>query len=310
MPDRINLTTTLGANTGRTTGGDVRLGRAKVLILTNRKFTAQELADSSSLKAAMESGMMQPRTSANKLFVIDGIREADDNTGDPNEATLGDGYSEILNEAVPKYVFRNTKGVPQQQSYAALNGWQGGAYFIDDKNLFVYRGDNGGAKPFSVGSYYANPPRPGNTGNINTNQIRFAFGDIDEFKSDIGVVKLDFNLSDLVNIVDVQLKNAGGSTLTALKVAAETKYAGTNIYEAYADALANKDAWKVTNAETGAAVAVSAVAKNATAKGWDLTKASGAGTFRVELVDPAALKALNPSVEGIESVYTLITVAP
>lgn len=309
--DRINLVATLGGNTGKTLG-DVRFGRIKAMLFTRGKvFTAEELADSESFKAALEEAMQLSRISVNKLFLFEGFREADDNTGDPNVAALADGYEEVLNEALPKYVFRNTKGIAQQQALVAFNGWQDGVFLIDDKNILFYKGNNGGAKAFSVGYLYATPPRPGGTGAINTNQVRLTMGSVDEFKTNIGAVKLDFNVADLMNIVDVQLLEVGAAAGYVFKIGAETKYAGTNIYESYADALAQVGAWKATRLDTGANVTVSAVAKNAVLKGWDVTLDNAAAIaadvkIKIELVDPAALAELATPVEGIEGMYVRV----
>ena len=190
--DRINLTTTLGGNTGRTTG-DVRMGRIKIILPTRGKvFTSADIADSESFKAALAAALKESRTSLNKIFVFDGFREAEDNTGDPNVATMADGYEEVLNEAVPKYTLRNTKGAAQQMALTAFNGWNDPVFIVDDKNILWYIGtSDGGAKGFSTGSFYANPPRFGGTGAISSNLVKLSFGSIEEFKSGIGAMKLD-----------------------------------------------------------------------------------------------------------------------
>jgi hypothetical protein len=243
------------------------------------------------------------------VFPFDGIREAEDGTGDPNVGSLADGFEEVLNEALPKYTFRNTKGVAQQQSLVEFNGWQDYVFIVDDKNILWYKGTPaGGAKGFSVGYFFANPPRPGNTGNVNSNLVKITFGSVDEFKSMVGAIKLDFDVAALANIVDVELSEAAAAAGYVFKFKAKTKFAGTDIYETYQDLLAVVGAWKATRLDTNANVTIASAAKDATNKGWtvtlDNTTAIASNVkVRIELVDPAALKALATPVTGIESIY-------
>lgn len=314
---KIYVTASVGTNTGRTSG-DIRMGRIKALIPTRGKeFTEAELADSASFKTALQAALNLDRESAFKCFIIDGIREANDNTGDPQEASMGDGYTEIINEALPKYTLRNTKGVAEQQAIVAFNGWKDPVFILDDKNVLWYR-DNGlgGAKGFSSGSFYANPPRPGNTGAINANDLRFAFGDVDEFKSGVGALKLDFTTSDLTNIVDVTIKEVADVAAMVATVGVFNKFAGTSLYSAYKAGLSQKEAWEFVNVADGTVADASAVAaadatpdKNGGYGAFQVTKAAGAGTFLLRLKTPAQLLALATPVKGIESVACKITFA-
>ena len=304
--DRTNISTTLGGNTGKT-AGDVRMGRPKAFLFTRAKeFTEAERADSESFEAALEAAMLLSRTSLNKVFPFSGFREADGGVGDPNVGTLGDGYEEVLNESLPKFTLKHTAGVAQTQSLVAFNGWNDKVFVVDDKNiLWGVKTSGNGVKGFSVGSLYANPPAFGNTGAINVNLVKITFGTLEEFKSGLVALKLDFNVTDLVSIVDVQLEEVDDAAGYAFTIGAKTKYAGTDIYESFADLLAVTGAWKITKVSDGSNVAVDTVTKDATNKGWvvtadDTTPIATGTELKIELVDPTALAALGTPVEGIE----------
>jgi hypothetical protein len=306
----INVVTQLGANTGQSIG-DVRMGRPKAFFFTRGfEFAPADLLDSDSLFAALTTAMNLSRTHINKVFMFTGFHEADDNTGDPQEQSLADGYSEVLNEALAKYTLKHTAGVAQTQSFVEFNGWEDGVYVLDDKNLFWYRGkSNNGGRFFDVGALYSTYPRFGNTGNINTGLTKITFGTPEDFKQGLGCVKLTHSISELPNMVDVTLAEGAVASGYAFKIVARNKYTGTNIYQTYADLLNVVGAWKISKKD-GTVVTVASVAKDATLDsnngGWTVTANSTptinpATELYIELVDPTALAALTTSVTGIES---------
>lgn len=313
--DRINLVTTLGGNTGKTLG-DVRMGRPKIFLFTRGKeFSEADRADSETFEEALETAMLLSRESVNKVFCFTGFREAEDGTGDPNVGTMADGFEEVLNEALVKFVLRHTAGVAQTQSFVAFNGWSDKVFMVDDKNvLWGVKTSSNGVKGFSVGYLYSTPPKPGNTGNVNSNQVRITFGDLEEFKSGLVALKLDFNVADLQNIVDVQLEEVGAAAGYVFKIGASTKYAGTNVYDTYKDLLAVVGAWEVIRLDTGAAVTVDSVVKNDATKGWDITLDDAVAIangvkLKINLKNPTVLAALGTPVTGIEGVYARVVKA-
>lgn len=222
---------------------------------------------------------------------------------------MADGYEEVLNDPIPKYTGRHTADIGQTQSMAAFNGFTGYAFFIDSKGGFYYVGKSGGGgKGFNVTNLYASYPRPGGTAAINTGTVKISF-DIEQFKSGIGRVKIDFSPVDLQNLYDVQLTEFGAASGYAFKIGGRTVYTGTNIYDigTYADDLAVVGAWKATLLSTGDDVTIASVAKDAALKCWTVTLGSSptitsGAKIKIELVDPTALAALTTPVEGIESV--------
>lgn len=310
--DRINLTTTLGGNTGKT-AGDVRMGRIKTLLFTRGKeFSEDDRADSESFEAAAEAAMLLSRESINKLFAFTGFREADNNTGEPNVQALADGYEEVINEAIPKFTLKHTTGTAQLQSLVAFNGWNDTVFVVDDKNiLWGVKTSSNGVKGFSVGHLYTTPPNFGGSGAINTAITKISFGSLEEFKSGLVALKLDFNVADLTDIVDVELEEVAAASGYAFKIGAKTKYAGTDIYEAFQDLLAVAGAWKAELVSDGSTVDIASVAKDGTNKGWTVTLDNTPviatdAKVKINLVDPTALAALGTPVTGIEGIYVKV----
>jgi hypothetical protein len=312
--DRLNISVSLGANTGQVVG-DLRMGRPKHLLLTNgAELTNADLADSESLQAWLDAKMSLSRTDPQKVFLFTGFHEMENTTGDPNVGTLQDGYEEVLNEAIPKYLGRHTADIGQTQSFVAFNGFTGKVYVIDTNGRFFYVGkENGGGKGFSLAYLYSSYPQWGGSGAINTGTVRFTLGDVEQLKNNVGAVQVSFNPADLVNMVDVKLKEVAAAAGYAFKIGLYTNYTGTNIYSqgTYQDDLAVVGAWKATNPD-GSNITIASVAKDAVNKGWTVTLGSTPviplGTkIKIELVSPTALAALTAPVEGIESIAAKVT---
>lgn len=111
------------------------------------------------------------------------------------------------------------------------------------------------------------------------------------------------NISNIIyGVIDVELSSPSLNVVKATE-----KISGIDLYDDYATELADTDAWKITNKETGAAVAITSVVANSVYKGWTITPAEAVNIV-AELVDPTALAALNvgsvnaggyESVEGV-----------
>ena len=306
----IQVCATLGGNLGKPKC-DVTMGRPKYpLPTTGKEFTAADLADSDSFKAALMAAMLLAKSDPNKVYAFPEMRDITDNTGDPQTQALADGYEEVLNEALPKYLLRSTPGVCVQQKMASFNGWGGGMYVIDHNNILWYRTTaSGGGKAFTCGYLYTNPPKFKGSGDINTANTRLTFGSVDEFKYGVGALKLDFNVKDLVNLIDVVLddretENTSGALNNVLIIGGKTDCEKVDIYDAYSAVLAFPARWKAYTAD-GTVLTVQTVTVNAGLKGWNITiaiadfNAMASGTvFYVDLAAPSVLHAAG--VDGIE----------
>jgi hypothetical protein len=306
---QIYVVASLGTNTGRT-AGDIRMGRIKTLLIHRggNPFTAAHLADSASLKTELQRRLSLPRTDPDKVFLFDGLREAEDKTGDPQTANLQDGYEEVLNEPLPKFVFKHTKGVAEHQSLVTFNGITSPIFFIDDKGVFWYKGaSNNGGQGFGLSYFFASAPKPGGSGAINVGTINVSMATADEFKTNVGALKVDFTASELVNPTDLTLTEVAAASGYGFTLGVTNRFGGTSVYDALKVALSQSGAWKATLVETGAAVTVSAVTANDATKSFTLTLnnvptiASGKAII-LEFVGAAALAALATPIIGFEAV--------
>jgi len=133
---------------------------------------------------------------------------------------------------------------------------------------------------------------------------------LEEYITNAVIYKTDADLSDLMGLLDVDIESKAAAIATKVTVGATTECAGTDLYGLYADELAKPEAWKIQDA-TGTAVVATAVAKNASAGGWDLTFATQAGkTLSVGLADASVLAALEPAVTGYEGAKAAVIVIP
>jgi len=307
----INVCATLGGNTGRG-GCEVRMKAIRYLLFSKGKvFSASELASAATLKAAILAALLLPRTDPNKMYCFPLMRVVDDNTPEAKTETLVDGYEEVLNESLPTYTLQSTAGTCQADAMVLFNGWTDYVYAIDiDRVMWLVSDGGTGATGWTTGSLYTNPARFGNSSNIVTSKTKLVFGTVDEFKGKKVALKIDFDPTKLVNIVDVQLAEAIPGTGYAFKIAGAQVCAGTDIYAAYKTLLDQTGAWKATRLDTNAAVTVSSAAHDDTNLAWTITLASSptiaASTqIKIELVDPTALAALTTPVKGIDSLAVI-----
>lgn len=306
---------TLGANTGKPQC-DVAIGAIKYLLLSRgATFTEAELKDSNTLKAALLAKMLLPKTDTQKVFLIPYANEAEDNTGDPQTASLSDGFEEVLTDALPKYILRHAKvGVRQNQALAQFNGWSDKIFIIDRNNRFVYiQNADFTGKGFTSGNLYYDPPRPGASNAQKVTVGRLTFGSIDEFKTSVvGLVDTSFNPADLVNIEDVDVVQKAAPASNVVTVGLITRFGGSDLYSSYKTPMNNAARWVITNEDTGGTIAITSVATDDPNKGWDITidstafgaLASGA-KYSINTASPAVLDAAGvKGIEGNKIVYT------
>jgi len=279
----------------------------------SKKFSAADIADSASLKAALTAAMLLTRDDANKVFPFPVMRKIADGTAEPKKETLDDGYMEILNESLPMYTLESVTGVCQQQAMIDFNGWTDTVYIIDKDGIFWgVATDDGGCQGFSVGSLYTNPPRFGNSANIATSKTELLFGSVDEFKNKLVAIKVDFDPTKLANIVDVTLAESAAASGYVFKIKGTQSCAGNDIYAAYKLALAQTGAWKATNLTDGSSITVSSITADDATSSWFITLNNSpviapATKIKLEFVSPAAGALLSTPLKGIEAFSLIVT---
>lgn len=307
----INVCATNARNMGRP-GCDYRMGRIKYLGLSvSKEFTEAELETSEGFETALQNAMLLANGNANKIFLFPEMRDVTNNTGDPNTGALADGFEEVLNEALPKYLLKSTPGICVQQAMASYNGWAGKLFFIDENNVLLYKTKtNGGGKMFNCGYLYTNPPSPKGSGDVQTANTRVTFGSIDDFKSNVGALKLDFNPADLTQMQDVILtdeedENVSGALNNTFLIGAKTRCDETNLYTTYKDLL-TLALWRAYQSD-GTALSLSGVTPIDGSSAWQVVmtyavyNALPTGTvFYIDLVPPVTLR--GSDIDGLEAV--------
>lgn len=308
----INVCTTLGRNTGRP-GCDVRMGRIKYIgLTTSKEFSDDDLASSEAFQDALQEAMLLASSDANKVFLFPEMRDDTDNTGDPSTGTLADGYEEVLNEALPKYLLKSTPGVCVQQAMASFNGWPGRFFIIDEANILWYKiTTTDGGKGFTCGYMYTNPPKFKGSGDVQTANTRLTFGSVDDFKSNVGALKLDFSVGDLLNLQDIILddresENVSGALNNVFVIGGTIRCQGTDVYATLSELLNSVSLWRAYTSD-GTPISLTSVSQNAGLLGWNITINSSAfnalpsGTvFYIDLQVPATLN--DAGIVGYEAV--------
>jgi hypothetical protein len=308
----IDACATIGKNTGDS-ACPVKMGKPRRAFFTSgRELTANDLLDSDAVKDWMEQGILQEISSTDKLFLSPHFNDAEDATGDPNFGALADGFEDLLDEALNKMVLIHASNYCQQVGMSSLNGFKGKVFILDDANVFWYvTKTNGGGKGLSVGLLYT--PKPKFKGNaVNAVRTRIGFASLDEFMQ-MGAIKLDFVPTILPQLSDVVLddretgENSNGTASNnVFTIGGKTSCDGVDVYASLADAMEDTDLWVITDVATGEEVTIDSVAKNDSAKGWDITanvtefNSLSSGTrFKIGWRKPETLVAAG--VEGVEA---------
>jgi hypothetical protein len=118
-----------------------------------------------------------------------------------------------------------------------------------------------------------------------------------------GFVKLAYNFDSNVKGILNATVTVIASTQTYADCKVTLDCGATDLYDLYADDLADTDLWKPKN-NSGVAVTPSNVAKTVATKSWRVTANFAAGTYTIELTTPALLAADDigaPPANGIET---------
>jgi len=305
----------MGANTGKPQC-DIPIGAIKYTMPTRgAEFTKDQLVDSNAVKAALLAKMLLAKSNTSKVFTIPYANEAANNTGEAPTASLSDGFEKVLTDPLPKYNLTHAElGRAQNQAICQFNGWNDKLYFVDRNNRLAYIiKPDGGGKGFSVGNLYYPPPIPGSSNALNTTVGKLTFANPDEFKlSPIGLIQLDFNVADLVNIEDVTVVQKAAPATNVFTVGLIGRFTGIDAHPAYASALANMARWVVKRLDTGASMTLTSAASDSGNLGWDITVDSTeftnlpSGTkLSINIADPTTLALASVyGIEGTEIIYT------
>lgn len=306
-------------------GGNTRVGscwnkigipRAVLIGPLNTTFDASTLT---ALKTLIEAALMA-NDPLQRIYPLQGIVVPTDQTPEPNMITFaGNGQQVVASENARSMTFQwYDGGYCLLRALRETNGQTRGIMVIDSFGQLLCTDAGGNNIKFISAYTWAKQFKWAMTTSEVTAYnyfVSFEGSQID----DSGVI-IDFEenginglgyLTGLQGLFNVGITEAAAPTSTTVKVKAQVVGCGSaDLYDLYADALADVDAWKVNRADNGGTIVVSAVVKSSVFNGWTLTLTAATGlTVNVGLAGPTDLAALAAPVVGYAS-NTLVQVIP
>lgn len=281
-----------------------------IFVPLKKVFTEAELADLV-IQTTLETATRAVKT--DRIFPFGPFEAITDNTEDPTRQTFGYGTVKTVREGKYNFQFQYVNGgLNLSNALRSFNGLIGkyGVIFKESKNTLIGTSKkdvngNWGLAPIPMADIYARPWRPSDGTNVTNYTIEFTFDPvyINE-KIAFKRVSIDsYLLSELVGLEDIVLTLVeaaeGGTTI---EVSAATDCGSTDVFDLYADELAQAGAWVLKDA-AGDEQTISGVVANASTKTWTVTRSEGtnADGDTLELAAPSVLSAAPINVVGYES---------
>lgn len=273
---------------------DIGVPRGIIFVPKDKTYTTTSIA---AFLAAFLPDLLADNPNL-RAYPIQNIVEVTDSTTAPNVQTFpGDG-SQIIsgeNAYTMKYrwidggfcllhALRSSKGQTKAffviDSFGQLIGTDGGVDLIKGITGYNY------TEPFKWATTNAAVADYNTMLSFRPEQVNENIAILD-FTNDGGLGYL----SSLEGLFNVHISQAVAPTSTHVKVKANVSGCGSSdLYDLYADALAAPGAWKANRVDTGGVIVISAVAKDPTFNGWDLTLTAATGlTLNISLIGPTEL---------------------
>ncbi|MEA5110374.1 hypothetical protein SDC9_36971 [bioreactor metagenome] len=277
----------LGANTG-VPGCDFAPDKFVGAILID-KSTIIEDADIPDIITKLQE--LTLATGRDRIHPIFRFEEITDNSEEETIATLGYGSKQVVKEGKYDWMFRIVKGgLCLNNKLRSFNKANKKVLFVDSSNVIYGTRVEGGITGFTMDFFYAKPFKANDASNAAIFNVRFALAKPEEFNEKVAFVKADQDIEEavkgLIDLELVELAVATGKVTVGIRTACDK----VDLYPSFDDALAAGELWKVTKA--GANVAITSVAKNDTAGGWDVSF-TGTGEHVITLAAPSVLAAAN-----------------
>jgi hypothetical protein len=310
MADLLNLPN-CGGSTGTFNSGfplcDVIRAAPRALLLLDAGvgFDAADRASVATLVTAIKTATRAARGS--RVYPIMSISNFDDTSTAATKAAIGNlSIQQItMQEGVPSFDFQHRKGEMYHKQLSKAENSNLTLMIIDD-NYVIYGTQTAGGlfTGFSLAEFKAQLAKFANASTPSNYPFSVVLNDIAEYKENLAFVQLDSTVMNISGNVDTVLALVSQATNVA-NISA-TAAGGKSLGDNYSTEIADIDAWKATNAQTGADFTITSVTYNSTAKYFVVTLDSTAFTalttgdkVNIDLVDVAALKALG--VDGFES---------
>lgn len=291
---------------------DPKLITGAILTPLGKVFTEAELADAA-IQSTLEALVLAVK--ASRLQPFGPFETITDNTEDPVRQTFGYGTVKVVREGKYNWALQFINGgLNLSNALRSYNGLIGkyGVIWLESQNTFIgtsKKDANGdwGLAPVPLSDLYQRPWRPSDGSNVTnyTWEVSFDPVYINE-KIAFKKVAIDsYLLSELGGLEDIKLTfedegTDGGADVT---VTAATDCGSVDVFDLYADELAQAGAWIVKNS-AGDSKNITGAVKDNDAKGWVITLGGGDVWEDGDTVQLAAASVLaaNPiNVVGYES---------
>jgi len=301
-------------NTG-TTGCPLHFEAIKgaFLVPKGRVYTQAELATPESLRAALAADIIAVKSS--RIFPLHGFEAITDNTEDPTFQTMASGRQVPIREGNYNWIMQYYDGglclsnklrsFKNNTGYAAL--FYDAAYKMAGTTKTASDGKPGMAGvPLEV--LYPFPWKVNDFSNAPIYRIQFSFKP-NYINEDIAYVDAGFNLDELAGLININLEVTGTPTGGVYQVLPLVGCDKSNLTELYSTLLADEALWVLSNATTGASVAVTGATYNATlgtiavaadTADADYTAITATGKIRINMVSASALDAAD--ISGYEAI--------
>lgn len=293
---------------------DPKLIVGGILIPKNRVLTQAELND---IQATLE-GLAEDDSKSLRIFPVQKFVAITDASEEPTFQTFGYGTQIPVREGKYNWTFQFVEGgVQLSNGLRSFNGLSSkyAIIWIESNNTLIGTvrkdadGKDGLAGVPQEGGYPYTYPWKANDGtNVTSYRFQSVFQPsyVNENIAFVRIPVTDYLLTELNGLQDVEItvEEVDGAVLT---VTAQTA-CGQDMFEDFADALANEEAW-VAKDENGEAVVISSVTKNEDVGGWDITWAAPiADGSTINLAAPSVLAVAPVSISGYEGVEETIEV--
>lgn len=279
--------------------------RALLLLDAGVGFDAAARASVATLVAAIKTATRAPRGS--RVYPIMSISNFDDTSTAATKAAIGNlSIQQItMQEGVPSFDFQHRKGdMYHKQLSKAENSNL--TLMIIDNNYVIYGTQTSGGlfAGYTLAEFKAQLAKFATASTPSNYPFSVVLNDITEYKENLAFVQLDSTVMNISGNVDTVLSLVSQSVNVA-NISA-TAAGGKSLGDNFSSEMADIDAWKATNHQTGADFTITSVTYNGTAKYFVVTLDSTAFTaltsgdkVDIDLVDVSALKDLG--VDGFES---------
>lgn len=292
---------------------DPKLIVGAILIPKSRVLTQAEVT---AIQSTLEAGVQD--TKANRFFPLQNFVAVTDNSEDPTNQTFGYGSIEPVREGNYNLIFQFRQGgVNLSNALRSFNGLTAkyAPLFIESQNTLIgtKKADadgNDGLAGVPLEVLYTFPWKVNDGTNLASYRIQFGFRPewVNENISFARIDTADYMLTELVGLEDVVLDiYAANGDDDTVKVTGTTNCGSDNLYDLFADELAQTTAWIVKDSSGNAITHT--VAKDTAIEGWTITytTADVAEGDTITLAAPTVLAAAPINVSGYESNTVTVT---